>query len=406
MRYCFSGWRLASASLVFALVACSDLSSSGPGGGGTGGTGGVGGSGGSGGTPVDESAYAAEELWLCRPDISSNQCALVDLSTTEVRADGTLVDVGAPAMNPDSPIDCFYLYDTRNHSPTPGNTETLSPTDPGVLTALSRNGAHFRGVCRVFAPLYHQMSISTYHEYALAWEDTPIFQRAYDDVVEAFEYYMRNHNHGRSFVLLGHSQGSHMLARLLEDTFDNDEALRAQLLSAILIGPTSRVHVPDGEQVGGSFANIPLCTSTSQTGCVITFDAIAADVPGGLDFSTLIPPGMVRACVNPASFDSGPGTMAALSYPRSMRPFPFLDTVDTEWVSYPNIYESRCSDLTHVLEIDLVSQDPREEPFTPQELQAAIEESGGFPTLHIAETFIAIPDLVRIVEQQVQSREN
>ncbi|MBW2404681.1 MAG: hypothetical protein JRF42_12950, partial [Deltaproteobacteria bacterium] len=57
-------------------------------------------------------------------------------------------------------------------------------------------------------------------------------------------------------------------------------------------------------------------------------------------------------------------------------------------------------------EIDLVSQDPREEPFTPQELQAAIEESGGFPTLHIAETFIAIPDLVRIVEQQVQSREN
>ncbi len=56
--------------------------------------------------------------------------------------------------------------------------------------------------------------------------------------------------------------------------------------------------------------------------------------------------------------DSGPGTMAALSYPRSVPAFPFSDTVDTEWVSYPNIYESRCSDSTHghALEIDLVTK--------------------------------------------------
>ena len=71
-----------------------------------------------------------------------------------------------------------------------------------------------------------------------------MFQKAYDDVVEAFEYYMRVHNNGRDFVLIGHSQGSHMLKTLLQDRFDDDESLRAQLVSAVLMGPTGTVQVP------------------------------------------------------------------------------------------------------------------------------------------------------------------
>lgn len=409
MRYLF-GFMCVCALGTVPLVGCSETAGTG-GSGGSGGEGGMAGMAGTGGAGGgDVSAYAAEELWLCRPDISSNQCALVDLSTTEVRVDGTLVEVSGPAMNPDAKVDCFYIYHTRNQSLTPGNTETLSPSDPELLAALSWTGSHFREVCRVFAPLYHQMSIGTYFEFWPFWEDTEFFQRAYDDVVEAFEYYMRAHNDGRDFILLGDSQGSHMLKRLLQDKFDNDEALRGQLLSAMLIGPTGTVQVPDGEQVGGSFANIPLCTSATATGCVIAFDAVAAGVPGWPDTAVLILPGMVRACVNPASFDSGPGTMAALSYPRSRRAFPFLDTVDTEWVSYPNIYTSQCSDGTHghALEIDLVTEDPREEPFTPQELQAAIPNVGGVrgTDLHTSEAFIVMTDIVRIVEKQVQSREN
>jgi hypothetical protein len=254
------------------------------------------------------------------------------------------------------------------------------------------------------------MSIGTYFEFPFLWRDTEIFQRAYGDVVEAFEYYMRNHNDDRDFVLMGDSQGSHMLARLLQDKFDNDEALRGQLLSALLIGPGGSVHVPPGKQVGGTYANIPLCTSATATGCVIAFDAVAAGVPGFPDTSTVVPGSMVRACVNPASFDSGPGTMAALSYPRSRR-FPFLDTVDTEWVSYPNIYTSQCSDgsdYARALEIDLASEYTGEEPFTPQELQAAIPNVGGArgQDLHVVETHIVITDLVQIVEQQIASRGN
>jgi len=114
--------------------------------------------------------------------------------------------------------------------------------------------------------------------------------------------------------------------------------------------------------------------------------------------------------VNPASFADGPGILAALAYPRTYESLiPFPDGVETEWVRYPNIYTSLCTDADadHVLEIDLSSEYPGEVPITPQELQnALVEVWGTLPDLHSAEYFIANTDLVRIVAQQIASREN
>lgn len=225
---------------------------------------------------VDESAYAQENLWLCRPGIENDQCALADLSTTEIQADGTLVISDGTAMNPDAPFDCFVVYETVDFSTEPGNAADPSPTDGAILEALYRNGARFRGTCRMYAPLYRQMTIGTYFTYfGGAWEETPHFQTAYEDIVEAFDYYMGEHNQGRDMVLIGHSQGAHILTRLMEDRFESDEALRGQLISALLIGPGARVNVPEDELVGGNFEVIPLCSSASDTGCVIAFDSLA-----------------------------------------------------------------------------------------------------------------------------------
>jgi hypothetical protein len=353
-----------------------------------------------GGAPPDDSPYASKDLWLCRPDIENDRCDTADLSTTEIRPDGTMA-TSEIALSPNAEVDCFYVYSTVDDSPEPGNTETLFPHPEKVIQVVSFQGAHFRGVCRMFAPLYHQMTSSTYAEFPFALEETEFFQRAYDDVVEAFEYYMRAHNKGRGFVLVGHSQGSGMLAKLLEDKFDNDGALRGQLVSALLGGLGGRVQVPTGKLVGGTFANIPLCTSASETGCVISFNAFAA---GTSRASPFVPPGMVQACVNPASFDDGPRALAALIYPRSETRLPFPDTVETEWVSYPKIYESQCSDDTGGLEVDLVGNDPREEPFTPHELQEGIVEAGGGESLHWVEPFLTVRDLVRLVETQSANR--
>lgn len=302
-------------------------------------------------------------------------------------------------------MDCFYVYHTVNNSPEAGNTETLVPHPENVIAAVFRNGAHYRGVCRMFAPLYHQMSLITYSEFTWQWQETEFFQTAYDDVVEAFEYYLRNHNNGRGIVFIGHSQGSHVLTKLLQDKFENNEVLREQLISAVLMGHTNVVQVPDGETAGGTFENIPLCASTSETGCVIGFDAIAVGVPGRPSFAGAPMPPMERACVNPALFGGGPETLAALIYPRTYQTLiPFPDEVETEWVRYPDIYESRCTEEGN-LEVDLAEDYAGEAPITPQGLQQALVEVWGVsPTnLHAGEYFIANTDLVPIVEQQIDT---
>jgi hypothetical protein len=198
-----------------------------------------------------------------------------------------------------------------------------------------------------------------------------------------------------------------VLARLLEEKFDDDEVLRGQLVSAVFFGAGGFVYVPDGEQVGGTYANIPLCTSDQETGCVIAYDGVAAGVPGLPNTNTLPPSGMGRACVNPASLGSGSDTLTALTFPRSSPlELPFPDGVDTEWVRYPNVYASSCGPAPqHLLQVDVASNPAQTPPFTPQELQATILDHGGENNLHAyGETYCTMMDLVRIVEQQIASR--
>jgi pimeloyl-ACP methyl ester carboxylesterase len=364
------------------------------------------------GAPPDDSPYASKDLWLCRPDIEDDHCDTADLSTTEIRPDGSKVVLGEVAPNPDAETDCFYVYPTVNSDPEPGNTEKLVPHPEEVVNITYLQATQYRGVCRMFAPLYHQMSLITYSVHTGSWETTEYFERAYNDVVEAFEYYMRVHNKGRDFVLIGHSQGSHVLRQLLIDRFDDDDELRGQLVSALLLGHAAAVQVPEGEVVGGSFANIPLCTSADETGCVIGFDANPAGVETTFyETAAFHLPPSARACVNPASVGSGSGTLAALVLPRASPTLGslFPEGVDTAWASYPNIYRSRCADADeqHVLLVDLATDG--EVPVTPEELQELSYAASGRAfdrNLHGYETYITNADLVRIVEQQIASRAN
>jgi hypothetical protein len=363
--------------------------------------------------PADDSPYASKDLWMCRPDIENDYCDQADLSVTEIQPDGRYVVSDVP-NNSEANVDCFFVYGTCDLSETAGNSETLVPPSPCLQETVQQNAASYRGVCRVFVPLYHQMTIGTYFEHRFIFQDTEFFQRALGDVSEAFAYYMRHYNNGRDFVLIGQSQGSHILAKFLEEEVDNNDELRGRLLSAILTGTGGTVQVPKGELVGGTYVNIPLCASASSTGCVVAFDAIAAKVESQLEATVIVYPPNVSACVNPASFDHNQGKLAGLLYPRSFGPvmLPFPDDVGTEWVRYPSIYTSQCSDrggLRDTLLIDLSSEYTGQVPFTLQELQQELVEDWKWYTLgnlHIVEPFLAITDLVHMVEQQTASRDN
>ncbi len=109
-------------------------------------------------------------------------------------------------------------------------------------------------------------------------------------------------------MLLGHSQGAGMITRLIEDEIDDEPLLRDRLVAAYVLG--SSLQVPDGEVVGGDFADVPLCEAEDQTGCVVTYSSYrSTDPPAGVAFFGRGGDGTRAGCVNPAAVGGGAATV-------------------------------------------------------------------------------------------------
>jgi hypothetical protein len=165
--------------------------------------------------------------------------------------------------------------------------------------------ARFSSVCRTFAPIYRQMTVSSIATYVIGGDLRQSAELAYSDVLAAWRTYLSTYNHGRPFVLIGHSQGSLMLEQLIQREIDGKPVAR-HLLRAII--PGYDVLVPQGRLVGGTFKSIPLCSSDAETGCVMAWTSYREGTfpPEGAMFGWANQPGMTVGCTNPAH----PGSMA------------------------------------------------------------------------------------------------
>jgi hypothetical protein len=160
--------------------------------------------------------------------------------------------------------------------------------------------ARFASVCRTFAPIYRQMTVSSVAAYQLGQDIMPAAAVAYGDVLAAWRNYVRTRSGGRPFVLIGHSQGSLLLQQLIAREIEKQPQLLARMKLAII--PGYNVLVPPGKLVGGTFRKTPLCSRPGETGCVIAYSSFRernAPPPGAM-FGFAGQPGMTVACVNPA----------------------------------------------------------------------------------------------------------
>ena len=78
----------------------------------------------------------------------------------------------------------------------------------------------------------------------------------YNDVLDAWNHYLKHDNNGRGVVLIGHSQGSGVLSQLIRNEIDG-KPIQSRIISALLLG--TNVAVPKGKDVGGAFKQLPLC---------------------------------------------------------------------------------------------------------------------------------------------------
>ncbi len=157
------------------------------------------------------SPSTSSTVWLCRPGLSDNPCAS-NLTTTVVRANGTTyIQRSRPATNP--PIDCFYVYPTVSTQPTANANLHIDPQERAVAVAQA---SRFSQVCRVYAPMYPQLTLSAISK-GISARSAAI---AYLGVLSAWNDYLAHYNKGRGVVLIGHSQGASLLIALIKREVD------------------------------------------------------------------------------------------------------------------------------------------------------------------------------------------
>jgi len=287
--------------------------------------------------------YAKAENWLCRP--GHNDACEVDLDTTIVKADGSL-EVEKFKANPDAEIDCFYVYPTVSLGATPNSDLNPGPEEKSVVRAQF---ARFASQCRLFAPMYRQVSLTALRASLSGMTSTADRTLGYSDVLASWKYYLEHDNQGRGVVLVGHSQGSSVLTQLLKDQLDKDPVDK-RIIAALLAG--TNVGVPKDKTKGGTFKNIPVCTSDNELGCVIVFASFRDNTPPSESalFSNSMDASLVAACTNPAALGGGSAdlhsylsTMGPGTSSNPMGPWVTPEKkIDTPFVSTPGLLSAEC----------------------------------------------------------------
>ena len=346
----------------------------------------------------------AEVTWLCLPGSSANPCE-ESLQTTVQESDGSS-RVETPQANPRARVDCFYVYPTVSSQPGPNATKAK---DPEVLAIARYQAQRFSQQCRVFAPVYRQLTVPSLFT---AGASQAAREKAFGDVREAWLEYLRVHNNGRPVVLIGHSQGTFMLRALMRTDIDNNPSVRSRLVSALLLG--GNVLTAKGKVTGGDFTNVPACTRVNQYGCVVAWSAFnetppsnsrfgrspdkpTFGLPGGPQYSVL--------CTDPEKLTGREGSQLT-TYGRTDR-FPGLigagvllmyggqqPTAPTPWLRPRDRYTGHCAveNGASILRVDGVGN--------ARKLRPSPDATWG---IHLADVNIGFGELQDIVSRQTDA---
>ncbi len=338
------------------------------------------------GTPK-KPPLAHRTLWLCFPGRAADPCS-GSLATTVIRANGSKT-VETPARPTNPPIDCFYVY------PTVSNDETgNAPLRIGLpqLFVAQAQAAPFSQVCKVYAPVYRQITNPALTNPKLH----PNALEAYGDVLAAWRDYLAHDNLGRGVVLIGHSQGAYVLRHLVKTVIDRSPAQRRLLVSAILLG--GQVLEANGPGDSGDFAHVPACSSASSTGCVIAYSSFDRKPPRGAMFGRDASKSTHVLCVNPARPGSPAAEPVTPLYPTALLTLVGASgsvSAKTPWVSFPGQYTARCerSGTASWLQITDTHIPGDDRPV----VHAMLGPGWG---LHLTDVNIALTDLVGVVHAE------
>ena len=114
----------------------------------------------------------------------------------------------------------------------------------------------------LYVPFYRQAHIRVFNK-KFQDDGKKALNLAYDDLKDAFNYYLENYNEGKPFIIAAHSQGTLHAKRLISDFIDGKE-LQKKLIAAYLVG----YKVNENE-----FQNIKPMYSPTETGGFVAWNS-------------------------------------------------------------------------------------------------------------------------------------
>jgi hypothetical protein len=111
----------------------------------------------------------------------------------------------------------------------------------------------------VYAPRYKQANLAVF--YKPNTNNAAVLEVAYNDVKNAFQYFLKNINNEKPFIIASHSQGTVHAVKLIKEFIDG-KPLQQKLIAAYLIGmPVKKKE----------FSHCAPCASANETKCFVSW---------------------------------------------------------------------------------------------------------------------------------------
>lgn len=168
--------------------------------------------------------------------------------------------------------DVFYLYPTTSWTEDNSTSMICAIDDSlmmaGAAQAFARQATAFDTAANVYAPFYRQDNSSPVNRLnVIAGIPTT-------DAAAAFDYYIRNFNQGRPFILAGHSQGANIVCNLLSGYLKANPQVYSRMIAAYVIGgPVTQAFLTANP-------HLKFATGPDDTGVIISYNTEASGFTG------------------------------------------------------------------------------------------------------------------------------
>jgi len=212
---------------------------------------------------LEENAYQDPGLWYSRPGIGVTDPARWQPTYAEDTEMPTAEEVTADLPN----FAVFFIHPTSYLSRDNWNAPMGDEEAERIARLYVRGMASpFNAASEIWAPRYRQATMGAFLTDEPEGEQA--IDAAYGDVLEAYRFFLDTVDADTPVVLVGHSQGSLHLLRLLREEV-RGSPLADRMVAAYAIGwPISVDH--DLPELG-----FDACATPAQTGCVLSWSSFA-----------------------------------------------------------------------------------------------------------------------------------